>query len=1021
MIRKFIKRCYILTALFFCCITGFAQQEEYFQQEVNYKIAVTLDDSLHVLRGSEEILYTNNSKQTLTYIYLHLWPNAYKHSGTALGKQMLEHGKTSLYFSKENERGSIDSLLFRADGEPVILVPDPVNPDICKIILKKPLNAGEKVTITTPFRVKIPDAKFSRLGHTGQAYFITQWYPKPAVYDKQGWHPMPYLDQGEFYSEYGSFDVRITLPENYYLAATGNRQDAGEEEQRIEKRTEETKKFLNSSDTLKVKELMSFPPSSGTKKTVRFVQQNVHDFAWFADKRFFVLKGVVRLPGTERTVNTWAYFTAKNSSHWKRAVDYINSATTFYSANVGDYPYDHVTAVDGTIMAGGGMEYPNITVIGDVSSGIELDIVITHEVGHNWFYGILGSNERDYPFLDEGINSFFETRYCREKYPLAKMTELLGKDSTFHLLGFNKLHYSRFHEVLYNISLHAGSDQPLDLPSTAYSEFNYGSIIYSKTAIVCDYLRDVMGKEKFDAAIKDYFIKYKFRHPSPEDLYSTIAENDPTVGEHLSILFSKNDRVDYKFKSVKKKKDGSYLMKIKNKGTSALPFNVYALNNGQITDTMWIAGFKGSKKILFNKVEASHLKIDGSERMTDWNHKNNSIRTSGIFKKYKPLQLNFITKMEDPNRTQLNYLPVAGYNVYSHLMVGVSFHNFGFIQKPFQFAITPMFSVRATRPLGFADLYYQFHPAKTFKTVSLGMKAKSFAYDELISDPDGYDRNVVPLQFYYLKIAPYLKFDLGKNSKNPGISREILFTSALLFTDSLKVTVYNEANYGEGIKTTRSNINTVRYQLANKRALDPYRFTATVQQAGSMVKSSAALNYNLTFTPTRVLNVRFCAGAFLSVTASENSYYAFRASGISGKQDYQFEHNFLGRNEDQGLAFAQFAEEDGAMKVWSALGQSPEWMASMNVKSPRFLKFFRIYGDVVSSDLRYMGSELFLWDAGLNISVVRDIVEIYLPLIYSNSIKQNRALNHREWYEAARFTFNIHKLEPGKIIQDNFF
>ncbi|MES2680377.1 MAG: M1 family metallopeptidase, partial [Bacteroidota bacterium] len=386
---------------------SFAQQP-YFQQEVNYKMDVRLNDKQHTLSAFQQVQYINNASQPLDFLYFHLWPNAYKNSNTALGKQLLEHGQTRLYFSEPSERGYIDSLDFKVNGKPVKweLLAD--NPDICKLFLNTSLKSQDTLIITTPFFVKIPDAKFSRMGHDQQAYFITQWYPKPAVFDNEGWHPMPYLDQGEFYSEFGSFDVSITIPENYLLSATGDRIAAEEEENFLNQKVIETLARLDKADYRKTE--MTFPASSAKLKTVRFKQFRVHDFAWFADKRFNVIHDQVELPTSKRIVDTWVFFTNKNFELWKQAITYVNESTLFYSYLNGDYPYNHVTAVDGTIMAGGGMEYPNITVIGDVGNALELDIVITHEVGHNWFYGILGSNERDYPAMDEGINSFYEMR-----------------------------------------------------------------------------------------------------------------------------------------------------------------------------------------------------------------------------------------------------------------------------------------------------------------------------------------------------------------------------------------------------------------------------------------------------------------------------------------------------------------------------------------------------------------------------------------------------------------------------------
>ncbi len=208
--------------------------------------------------------------------------------------------------------------------------------------------------------MKIPDGKFSRLGHTGQAYYITQWYPKPAVFDANGWHAMPYLTLGEFYSEFGSFDVTITLPANYVVGATGILAECRGSE--LHERTAAGYRAFGEVAN-------AFPPSSAKTKTLCTSHRiNVHDFAWFADKRFIVRKSEVALPTSGRTVTTWALFTPKNAKLWNDAVNYVNESVQFYSQWVGDYPYDACTAVDGTISAGGGMEYPMITIIGNMNT-----------------------------------------------------------------------------------------------------------------------------------------------------------------------------------------------------------------------------------------------------------------------------------------------------------------------------------------------------------------------------------------------------------------------------------------------------------------------------------------------------------------------------------------------------------------------------------------------------------------------------------------------------------------------------
>ena len=369
MFLKFYYHEKYLFFFFFLFIHSNSISQNYFQQEVNYNIHAKLDDKNHTISAMMYIDYTNNSTNELDFIWFHLWPNAYKNNSTALAQHELESNNTEIFYADDNERGFIDSLEFKVNSKKVSWKYHDDHIDICKVFLNKPIKPGETIQISTPFYVKIPNAKFSRLGHIDQSYMITQWYPKPAVYDNYGWHPMPYLSQGEFYSEFGSFDVSITLPSNYTVGATGDLKNKDEINRlnSLAYKTDTTTKF--SSD-------LSFPESSQKMKTLRYVQNNIHDFAWFADKRYHVLKGEVLLPYSKDTVTLWTMFTNNEANLWKNSIEYMHDAVYYYSLWNGDYPYNHCSAVDGTIAAGGGMEYPNITVIGQMGNSFLLEQVI---------------------------------------------------------------------------------------------------------------------------------------------------------------------------------------------------------------------------------------------------------------------------------------------------------------------------------------------------------------------------------------------------------------------------------------------------------------------------------------------------------------------------------------------------------------------------------------------------------------------------------------------------------------------
>ncbi len=210
----------VLTFLLFTTLNLFAQKN-YFQQKLSYEIDVALYDKTNTLSGYEAIKYTNHSPDTLRYIWFHIWPNAYKNRNTAMFKQ-IDADATRRSKEKDVKFGWIGGLNFKVNGVAAKTSPhsNPDYIDIIKLNLPKPIKPGETITITTPFEVKLP-SYFSRSGFADGQFMITQWYPKPAVYDRNGWHEFPYLDMGEYYSEYANYKVNIALPGSYIVGATG--------------------------------------------------------------------------------------------------------------------------------------------------------------------------------------------------------------------------------------------------------------------------------------------------------------------------------------------------------------------------------------------------------------------------------------------------------------------------------------------------------------------------------------------------------------------------------------------------------------------------------------------------------------------------------------------------------------------------------------------------------------------------------------------------------------------------------
>lgn len=527
-----MNRILLTISVVFIFLTPYAQPNNYWQQKVNYKISASLDDSAHSIIGFLSIEYFNQSPDTLSKLLFHLWPNAYSNDRTAFSEQLIENGNTDFYFSNEISKGYINALDFKVDQHKVSYFINGNNPDIIEIVLPEKLLPGNKISLTTPFYTKLPDV-FSRSGHIDQTYQIAQWYPKPAVYDKNGWHAIPYLDQGEFYSEFGEFDVTITLPSKYKLASTG--------------------------------ECISLTTANDTS-VYRFVQNNVHDFAWFADKDFEVEKDTLMLP-SGKIIETQLFHYSNKSGIWKVGMSCLKNAILTKCKWIGEYPYSKVSVVESKLPNWGGMEYPMVTLIEKASTIKELDNLIHHEVGHNWFYGILGSNEREFPWMDEGMNTYYDKRYQQQKYTNSSLNDLPS--------FLKKRIPEDFEALMLKTVCLSKTDQPISTSAEKFSAINYGLIAYQKTASWMQQIAEELGKPAFDNMMRQYFETWKFKHPYPEDFKLILEKNLP-------------GRSDYYFKQL----DIKGLEKIKKKKTFK-PMTFFSLKDAEKYNHLFIMPIVG--------------------------------------------------------------------------------------------------------------------------------------------------------------------------------------------------------------------------------------------------------------------------------------------------------------------------------------------------------------------------------------------------------------------------------------------
>lgn len=866
--------------------------------------------------------YINHSPDTLRFIWFHLWPNAFKNDKTAFSNQLLEYGNTRFYFSSREEKGYINRLDFKVNDITAATEDHPQHIDIIKVLLPTPLPPGGTALITTPFHVKLP-FNFSRGGHDGQSYQVTQWYPKPAVYDSRGWHPMPYLDHGEFYSEFGNYDVRITVPENYVVAATGELQNAAEKEWLAGRSgyTWKPVKWKEKKGGAIHTVTEHYPPTSPEIKTLRFVQDRVHDFAWFADKRFIVAHDTCRL-GSGKIVDIYSYYTPDQKKSWTNSVSFARSAIRFHSESIGEYPFSVISIVQGPASSSGGMEYPTITLVAPETNERLLEFTISHEIGHNWFYAALGSDERRYPWMDEGLNTYYDNRYRQWRY---------GEQGEIPF-GKKSISIENTERLFFETQAIQKKDQPINTSSDSLSPVNYGLVAYYKTGAWLQHLQTRLGKETFDKAMREYYRQWQFRHPSPADFKSVMEESS---GQNLDSLFLLTEE------------------------RGLLPGQHAA----------------GSQTAF--------------------------IFSPGSLRKY----------IAHPSRNLLLFGPSFGFNFYDRIMVGGLFTNYKLPPSKFQFFLAPMYAPTTKKFTGTGLIHYTFYPGTGSERLTVGVSASTFTIDKF-TDAEG-NKNY----FSFYKIVPSARFVFGERHPGSHLQKYIQFKTFMIGEDELRFyrdTLIDGSDTAitdkyRTLARTRT-LNQLKMVVENNRALYPYRGELNIEQGKGFVRTQFTGKYFFNYVKEGGLDLRLFAGKFSythsKVSTLEMDRYHLNMTGPNGAEDYTYRDYFVGRNEFEGVSSQQIMIRDGGFKVRTDLlgdkiGKTDDWLIAANlsssipssvnplsilpVKIP--LKFFVDIGTNAEAWKKDTDQDRFLFDAGIQIPLFQETINIYVPLLYSRVYK----------------------------------
>ena len=474
---------------------------------VDYRIAATLDPVAHTVDGRQVLTWRNRSSETVRSVYVHLYMNAFQNGASTFFTEQRNGnaGFRSGVDTGQGEWGYIDLKRVVQGGAKVnwaFVQPDngpPTDRTVARLDLPAPVAPGASTSLEIDFLTQLPRV-VARTGYFGSFHLVAQWFPKIAVLELAGergataprWNAHEFHQQSEFYADFGNFDVRLTVPSEYTVGATGALQGA--------------------------------PSAKGGWTTHHYAQGDVHDFAWTADKRSAApLRATWSGPGSVQVALTVLYPPEMEAAA-KTALKAAQDSLTYFSTKLGPYPYRTLTVVVPPHNAeeAGGMEYPTFfTTTGATSAapgsanGFEVEFTTIHEFGHGYFYGILASNEVEEPLLDEGLNEYWNQRMLRERKQAIHLAppflQALGFDPAFQGFDMERAGTPR--------------EEPADAAGqNAWLRLQGIGPAYTRGATLMRDLEARIGSEAMERAFKEYYKRWKFRHPSIADLRETLAE-----------------------------------------------------------------------------------------------------------------------------------------------------------------------------------------------------------------------------------------------------------------------------------------------------------------------------------------------------------------------------------------------------------------------------------------------------------------------------------------------------------------
>ncbi|GAA0720386.1 hypothetical protein GCM10009430_20500 [Aquimarina litoralis] len=931
-----------LSRLYHIIISFFILQVAIAQHDI--RIDAILDAESKVISIDQQITYKNTSNEPLKEILLHDWANSFESKTTPLGERFSEDFLKRFYFAKDYERGATSITAIKdTSGNNLAFERYNQLPDIIKLTFDNELLPEESFVFNLKYKVKLPSEKFTRYGyHKNGDFSLKYWYIVPAVHNK-GWQVYSHKNLDDLYAPVADFQINFTFPSKYSLTSELDQNE--------------------------------FTSDDEQNKTIQLTGKNRNEVNLYLEQTNsfydFKMNGVKLISNIDDN----DLMPDMKSVASKRIIKFLED-------RLGPYPFDKILVSEN--------DYKNNPVYGlnqlpDIlrpfPDGFQYEIKQLKSITEAYLEKTLLINPRYDAWIKDAIHIYIMMAYTDQYYPDMKIIGSLSKVIGIRWFHAADLDFNDQYFLGYKNMARLFLDQPLTEPQDKLVKFNSNIANAYKAGVGFKYLEDYLEDDNIlEDAVRQFYTSNTLKLTSSKEFEKLLNSLTPkTIDWFFEDFIPTNEKLDFKIKSVKKRKD-SLEITIKNKRNNVMPVSIAGLRDGQLVYKTWVTDIVGKKKVKIANEDIDKLVLDYDQNIPEVNRRNNHRNIKGLLN--KPIQFRFLQDVEDPTRSQVFYIPEFEFNVYDGLTIGSKFYNKTFIRRDFDYRITPSYGFLSKKLIGSAFFQYRDQIADYgLYQIRYAFSGSTFSYA-----PD----------LLFRRFSPSVNFLWRPQDLRSNETQRLSIRSVNVFRDRAE---------NNPVETPDYSVFNVRYRYSDFNLLDFNSYIIDYQLAKNFSKISTTINYRKVFLNNRQLNLRLFAGAFIfNDTERDGDFFSF---ALDRPTDYLFDFSYLGRSEETGLVSQQIIIAEGGFKSQLDYPFANQWITTLNANT-NIWNWIYAYGDVGFVKNRNV-SPKFVYDAGVRVSLVADYFELFFPVVSNNGFE----INQPNYDEKIRF---IITLSPQTLI-----